>query len=179
MNAGRSTIVGIVIMGATLCLSGVSLAEQGSTASPEHHQAKIKLLQDAVAALQSSQPTLANALSAYATEEANEPAHTNVPILGTTSRDMVGGTTVEYKEDRAKVGKEAEEAAEKHEEANHAAHLKLLRDSAAALLTSHPDLAARLTKSADRMVKHMKQHAKEDMNEAGEKNKKPCSCRRA
>ena len=83
-------------------------------------------------------------MSAYASEEINEPAHTE--------------------------GKELEGAAEKRVEGNREVRLKLLRDSAAALQASHADLAADLTKAADRQAKQIKEDQKEDAKEAGEKN---------
>ena len=54
------------------------------------------------------------------------------------------------------------------------AHLKLLRDSAAALQSSHPGLAADLIKTADEKEKRMaeKKEGKEDTEEAEEKEGK-------
>ncbi len=108
---------------------GLSLSTSSiSFAHKEHDDAAfIKLLQDSATALQSSQPALAADLTKFANEEANE-----------------------------KEGKE--EPKEKNtpeRNASRAAHLKLLKDSASALQTSRPELAAELTKTADRKAKKM------------------------
>jgi len=60
--------------------------------------------------------------------------------------------------------KELEGKAEKEVEKRHEDHLKLLRDSATALQASRHDLAADLTKTADRKAKRMaeKKKGKED-----------------
>jgi len=113
-----------------------------SFAHEEHHEAFVKLLNDSAAALQSSHPDLAAGLTKFSNEEANEKE--------------------EKGEKKELEGKEEDEM---HE--HRAAHLKLLRDSAAALKASHPDLAADLTKKADRNEKKIKKHkeGKEDSKE--------------
>ncbi len=97
----------------------------GSVANSEHEKEKIKLLNDSAAALTQSNPALAAGLTKYAVQEANE--------------------MVEKSE-----GKKEEAKDEAMEQAQRAAHIKLLRDSAAALQAGHADLAERLTKMADR-----------------------------
>ncbi len=108
---------------------GLSFSSSSVLFAHEGHDdaAFVKLLQSSAAALQSSQPSLSADLTAFANEEANE-----------------------------KEGKE--EPKEKNtpeRQARRAAHLKLLRDSAAALQASKPELAAGLTKRADRTAKKM------------------------
>ncbi len=149
MKSLRSTFSGIAVFGAMLLLSGVLFAEQGSTVRKEHHQAKIKLLLDSAIALQQSHPELTKGLSDYANEEVKE------------SQDHKEGMGAH---------KESEGAAEKQVEGRRQAHIKLLRDSAAALQVSRPDLAADLTKAADHQVKHIKGEGQEDSKEVGEKN---------
>ena len=113
-----------------------------SFAHGKDHEAFVKLLNDSAMALQSSNPALAAELTKFSTEEANEKE--------------------ENGEKKELEGKEENEMHEHHE-----AHLKLLRDSAAALKASHPDLAADLTKKADRSEKKTKEHkeGKEDSKE--------------
>ena len=145
MNRLRSTVIAIAMFGVVLAVSGVSFADPMANAG--HHQAKIKLLQDSAAALQQSNPALAKKLTDYATQEMKE--------------------TQEHKEGTG-TGKEPAEANEKQSEENHQVHIKLLRDSAAALQASQPTLAADLTKSADRMSKKAMKAQKEDAKEKGE-----------
>jgi hypothetical protein len=85
----------------------------------------VKLLQDSAAALKVSKPALAADLTLFANEEANE----------------------------IKEGKEEPKENTPAKMASRAAHVKLLKDSAAALQTSHPDLAAALAKAASRKPK--------------------------
>ncbi len=133
MRSLKSLLIVVTVFGTVALLSGVSSAEMGSDAGKAaHHQAQVKLLQDSAAALQTSKPELAKELSAWATEEMNE-------------------------KEEVKGQEEKEEKAEKKSDAERQAHLKLLRDSALALQLSRPDLAADLTKSADRKEKRRKE----------------------
>ncbi len=143
MKSLKSLFAVVTVCGAVALLSGVSSAEMGSGAGKAHHQAQVKLLQDSAAALQTSNPDLAKKLSAWATDEMNE------------------------KEEKGH--EEMEGKAEKKSDEEHQARLKLLKDSAAALQASHPDLAKDLTKKANKMEKAVKKDAREDSKERGEK----------
>ena len=105
-----------------------------------HGQKKIKLLNDAATALQSSNPDLAAKLTAYANEEANE-------------------------KDEGK--KEMEGVAEADKKTQQVEHIKLLRDAAEALKATKPKLAARLTKMANRHEKKMMKKDKDEVKEGG------------
>ena len=85
----------------------------------------VKLLQSSASALQASQPALAADLTAFANEEANEKEGKEEPKEKNTPERL----------------------------ARRNAHMKLLKDSAAALQSSHPDLAAKLSKRAERIAK--------------------------
>lgn len=141
MKMLRNVVMGIAVFGVLMFLSGVSFADEGAKTAPEHHAAKVKLLQDSAAALAQSNPALSKGLTDYA--------------------------NAELKEKQEK--KEGEGKAEEQMEATRAAHIKLLRDAAAALQATHPDLAADLTKMADKHEKKMKDEEKKDSKEAGEK----------
>jgi hypothetical protein len=73
MKLLRVLVIGLVVAGAAVFLSGLACAEEGCTQGKKmHHEAKIKLLQDAATALQKSNPDLAKGLSDYADKEAKE-----------------------------------------------------------------------------------------------------------
>ncbi len=146
MKSLRSMLTVAVTLGALCLLSSVSFAEQSSATKQEHHQVKMKLLQDSAIALQVSHPELAKGLNEYVEEERKE------------SKEGMGAH------------KELEGATEKQAEAHRQAHLKLLRESAAALQGSHPNLASDLTKMADHQTKKMREEQKEDSKEQSEKN---------
>ena len=141
MKSLKSMFTVTATLGAMFLLSSVSSGEQGLATKQEHHQAKIKLLQDSATALQVAHPELAKGLKEYADEESKEP-----------------------KEQKEEMGahEELEGATEKQAEGRRQAHLKLLRESAAALQVSRPDLAADLTKMADHQAKKMRNEQKED-----------------
>ncbi len=124
----------------------VVLLSSTSFAEKGHEQRKIKLLNDAAEALKQSNPQLADGLTKFANEEAAE------------------------KEEKDDKKKEAEETKENNEK-QHAEHIQLLKDSAAALQSSHPELAEHLTKMANHMMKRMeeKKEDKEDSKEMEEK----------
>lgn len=126
MKLSRNVMLGFLVLGLSLSMSGVSFAH-------ENEAEFVKLLQSSAAALQTSQPALSADLTAFANEEAAEEKG-------------------EKKEDEKK---EKEERNTPERMARRIAHLKLLRDSAAALQASHPDLALKLTKRADRNAKRM------------------------
>ncbi len=107
---------------------------------------KIKLLNDSAAVLLQSNPKLSDGLTKFANEEA-----------------------AEKEEHEGK--KELEGAKEEEMEKHHVDRIQLLKDSAAALQASHPEMAESLTKMADHMAKRMaeKKEGKEDTKEAEEK----------
>ena len=113
----------------SVLVMNLSLSSASALFAHEGHDdaAFIKLLQSSASALQASQPALSTDLTAFANEEANEKEGKEEPKEKNTPERMARRT----------------------------AHLKLLRDSAAALQTSHPDLATQLTKRADRNAKKM------------------------
>ncbi len=132
-----------------LLVLGLGLSFSGiSYAHKENKEAFIKLLNSSATALQASRPDLAAGLTKWSNDEANE------------------------KEKDEK--KELEGKAEKEMHANREAHLKLLKESAAALQASNPSLAADLTKTANRKAKWIaeKKEGKEDTEEAEEKEGK-------
>ncbi len=139
MRLFKGMLMGVVVTGFMVLLSSVSYAKQG------HEQEKIKLLNDSAAALQVSNPWLAASLTKYANDEAQEVKEKN--------------------EGKKELESAKEEEMKKHREE----HIKLLRDAAAALQVSHPDLTTSLTKMADRHAKMMKKKDKEEKEEAGEK----------
>ncbi len=138
MRLFKGVVMGMVVTGFMVLLSSVSFAEEG------HGQEKIKLLNDSAAALQASNPALAASLTKYANDEAQEVKEKN-----------------EGK-------KELEGAKEEAMKAKRAENIKLLRDAAAALQVSHPEIAEHLTKMADRHAKRMTKEGKEEKEEAGE-----------
>ena len=129
MRLLKSAVMGIMVAVFMVLLSAASFAKQG------HEQEKIKLLNDSAAALQVSNPALADSLSKYANDEAQE--------------------VKEKKE-----GKKQMEGAEETMKMRRAERIKLLRDAAAALTASNPKLTERLTKMADRHEKMMKKENK-------------------
>ncbi len=138
----------IVITG--LVVLGLGLSFSGTSfAHKEDNRAFIKLMNDSAAALKASRPDLASELTKWSSEEANE------------------------KEEKGEK-KELEGKAEKEMHERREAHLKLLRDSAAALQQSNPSLAADLTKTANQKAKRMaeKKEGKEDTEEAEKKEGK-------
>ncbi len=147
MKLSKSTIV-FLLTGLVLSSSAVSFADQGSHKARE--EAFVKLLRDSAASLQASRPELAVGLTTIANEEAKE---------------------LQEGKEKMKPKKELEGKAEKEMKERHEGHLKLLRDSATALQASRPDLAADLTKTADRKARRMaeKKEGKEDTEKAEEK----------
>ena len=122
MNVLKGVVMGLVVV-------GFCMASAASFAADEtNDKDKIKTLNEAAAALQSSSPTLAASLTKYANEEAKEETN----------------ETTEKKGEK----KELEGAEEADMKKSHIEHIKLLQDSATALATAHPDLAKSLTSMA-------------------------------
>ena len=141
MRLLKGMVMGLAVTGFMVLLSSASFADEG-----HHGKDKIKLLNDSAAALMKSNPDLAASLTKYATEEAAE------------------------KEEKGKDKKELEGAQEEQMKARRAEHMKLFKDSAAALEKSNPDLAKHMSTMADHMAKRMaKKEEKEDKEEADEK----------
>ncbi len=146
MNAWRGMTMGLVVAGLMVSLPAVVLADPALHTARE--AAFVKLLRDSAGALQASHSDLAVGLTQLADEEAKElPA---------------GKTGMEHKPEVA-------EKVEAAMQARHEAHAKLLRDSAAALQASRPELSAELIKAADRNAKRMAAEYKEEAKEIREK----------
>jgi methylthioribose-1-phosphate isomerase len=145
MKSLRGILSVLLLIGLIVSLQTVSFAKQKDHKARE--EAFVKLLNDSSVSLKASRPDLAADLTKLADEEAKE---------------------LQEGKEGMKHKKELEGKAEKEMEGRREANLKLLRDSAAALQTSHPDLAADLTKTADRKAKRMaeKKEGKEDTKEA-------------
>ncbi len=111
----------------------------------EKEGAKIKILQDSAVALKQSNPTLSVGLTKFANEEMSEKQE-------------------KEEKNEVKEMKEPESMPGYRE-----AHIKLLKDSAVALQQSHPELAAELTKYADRKAKKTEEIKAKQMNEKNEK----------
>ncbi len=138
MKTLKGLVLGICVMGFVVLMSSVSFAEG------KHHKIDLNLIRNAAAALQATQPTLSAGLTKYADDEAKED--------------------LEKKGDKAEKEGVAEEKQEKEMKGQQEATIKLFKDSAAALLSTHPDLAASLTKSAEWKEKRLneKKEGKED-----------------
>ena len=139
MKSLRIIMVGLVVTGAVALLSSISFAEGGK------EQVKIKILNDAAMALQQSNPELAAGLIKFANQEATEKEAKN-----TGKKELEGG-----KEEGMNKG--------------YAKYIKLLRDSAAALKQSRPELALTLMQMADRSEKKMMKKEAEEKNEKEDK----------
>ncbi len=140
MKLLKGMILGLFVTGLTVFFSSASFAEEKNDA------AFIKLLKDSAAALQPSNPNFAANLTKFATEEENEKSE-------------------KEEKNEMKEKKEMEGMKGEREE-----HMKLLKDSAAALEQSHPDLAKELTKAADWRVKKMgKMEEKKEKEEMKDK----------
>ncbi len=138
--------MGVLAGGMLVAVPAVSFAEQAQHKA--HEAAFVKLLRDSAGALQTSRPELAAGLTQFVDDEAKE--------LQTGDERKTPKTEVEGK-------------AEQEMQGRHAAHVKLLKDSAAALHASRPELSVDLTKAADRTAKKLKAERKEDAKET-EKN---------
>jgi hypothetical protein len=76
MKLLRVLVIGLVVAGAAVFLSGLACAEEGCTQGKKmHHEAKIKLLQDAATALQKSNPDLAKGLQGMCEGKAKGKVH--------------------------------------------------------------------------------------------------------
>ncbi len=146
MQSARGLVVGVVAASVMIAVPAVWCADQ--VQHKERKAAFVKLLKDSAGALQVSRPELAASLTKFADDEAKE---------------LQAGT--EEKKPKTELEGKAEQEMQDRREA----HVKLLRDSAAALLASRPELSADLTKAADRMAKKLKAAQKEDTKET-EKN---------
>jgi hypothetical protein len=144
MKVFGKMVMGAVALSAVLFLSGLSFAadEAAKPMVQEHHAAKIKLLQDAAAALLATQPALSKELSDYAAMESKEAA---------------GG------------GEEASATPGSQMKENRATHVKMMKDAAAALETTRPDLAAELTKMVEKHQKMMAAGEKKETSAAADK----------
>lgn len=154
MKSLRTVVIGFVVLGIVVFLSGVSFAQEmpvvgkDSSVRKAKHEARIKLLQDSAEALQQTNPDLAKKLSDLVNEDANR------------SKEQLKG-------DKGKVVKDSPEWKAKHE-----ARVQLFKDAAAALQSTHPDLAKSLEEMTTARQKTEMQKATEEKNEkegAGEK----------
>ena len=146
MKSWRRITMGVVAAGAMMTVPAISFAKQGQ--HKEREATFVKLLRDSAGALRTSHPELAAGLTQFADDEAKE--------VHAGNEGKAPKTEVEGK-------------AEQEIQSRQAAHVKLLRDAAAALHASRPELSADLTKAADRTAKKLKAAQKEDAKET-EKN---------
>jgi molecular chaperone GrpE (heat shock protein) len=135
MRIAGKLLFALTVLGVIIFLSNVSFAEG------KHSEAFIKLLNDSSIALMQTNPTLSAGLTKFAKDEIAEKQE-------------------KEEKNEVKENKEPEAMAGVRE-----AHIKLLKDSAAALQQTHPDLAAELTKYADRKEKKMEKAKTKQMNE--------------
>ena len=135
MKSLKTMMTGLVVTGAVVLLSSISFGAEGKG------QVKIKNLNDAAVVLQQSNPGLAAGLTKFANQEAVE------------------------KEEKNEEKKEPEGTKEEGMKKGHVEHIKLLRDSAAALKQSHPELALSLSEMADRSEKKRVNKEAEEKNE--------------
>jgi len=135
MKSLKTMTTGLAVTGAIVLLSSISFAAEGK------EQVKIKSLNAAAVALQQSNPGLAAGLTKFANQEAAE------------------------KEEKNEEKKEPEGAKEEGTKKGHVEHIKLLRDSAAALKQLHPELALVLLEMADRSEKKKMNKEAEEKNE--------------
>jgi hypothetical protein len=123
MKVARKTFFGLAVVGIAVFISGLSFAQMAPAAGEDasvkqaRHDAKIKLLQDSAAALQTVNPDLSKRLSDLVNEDANKSKGQLVSGKEKTAKD-----TMEWK-------------------AKHEAKMLLYKDAAEALAVSHPDLA--------------------------------------
>jgi hypothetical protein len=139
MKLARNVVIGIAVLVAVICLSGLSFAEEGHhkwKENMENDTAKIKLMKDSAAALQKTNPDLAKGLSDWAAGEEKEMQ--------------------EWKEQKAK----------------HEAKTKLLNDSALALEKTNPDLAKGLKEMAEKKQKGKVREMMEEKKEKEEPGEK-------
>lgn len=91
---------------------------------------KFKMLMESAEALSKSNPELSAKLTQYVTEEKSEKVEKGKKETGESKVEQMKRSRVQ--------------------------HIKLFREAAAALKTSHPKLAHRLTAKADHLEEHMK-----------------------
>src|SRR4030043_1789340 len=73
MKPLRVIVIGLVVVGVAIFLSGLAFAEEEcKPGKMMNHEAKVKLLQDSAAALQKSNPDLAKGLTDYADKAAKK-----------------------------------------------------------------------------------------------------------
>ena len=132
MKLLKSMAVGLFVVGLIAFLATASFAKD------KYPEAFIKTLNDSAVALQKSNPDLAKGLTEFAKEEESEKLE-------------------KEEKNEAKEMNEPEAMKGRKE-----AHIKLLKDSAAALQKSHPDLAKELTKHADRKSKKSEGNKEDD-----------------
>ena len=116
MKLLKGMVLGLFAASFVMLLSSVSFAEE------KNPEAFVKLLKDSAMALQQSNPALSDKLIKFAKEEAKEKMEKEEK-----------NEAEETKEPKGMKGHEEE-------------HMKLLKDAAAALQQSNPDLTAELTK---------------------------------
>jgi hypothetical protein len=154
MKSLRTILIGLTVLGITVFLSGASFAQEtpavgkDPAARQARHEARIKVLQDSAAALQQSDPILSTDLIKFANDEISEKQE-------------------KEEKNEVKEMKEPESMPGYRE-----AHIKLLKDSAAALQQSHPDLAKSLEEMAAAKHKTKMQKASEEKNEKEEVGEK-------
>ncbi len=139
MGLSKGIMLGFIVAGIFVVSSSVS------SAAETKDEAFVKLLKDSAAVLQKSNPEIAGRLSRFSNEEANEDA----------------------KEKNDEIN-EKDEKTDQTKDSDREEHKKLLRDAAAALKQSHPDLAQSLTKSVDQE----KKDDNEDQEETDEKDER-------
>lgn len=150
MKLVRNVFFGLVVVGVMVFVSGVSFAETAtsavtpaaandvSAAKKAKHEARIKLLQDSAAALQTTNPVLAMKLT-----------------------DIVNGQSKEKAEgSKEKLAKDSPEWKAKHD-----ARIQLYKDAATALQATRPDLAKGLMDMTVPKQKTEMQKAAEEKNE--------------
>ena len=85
----KNVLVGAAAVGMVTLFSGASFAQGTQAPVKAHHEAKMKLLQDSAAALQQTNPDLANKLNDLVKEEAAELAILETYLPKLMSRDDV------------------------------------------------------------------------------------------
>ena len=143
MKSWRVIVIGLTAA-ILMSLPAVSSADMEKK---EGDETFVKLLRDSAAALQASDEDLAAGLTDFADEEARE---------------------LQGKDEKIGAENEAEEDDKEEMNEHRQAHFDILRDAAISLETSHPELAADLTKAAERTGKKIEEVQKEEAHEIPE-----------
>jgi hypothetical protein len=147
MKTWKGLILGVGVAGLVVFLSSAAFAEG------KHHKMEVDVFRKAAVALEATHPDLAAGLTKYADEKAREK--------------------LEKKGHKAEKEGVAEEKEEREMKGQYEADIKLFKESAAALKAIHPDLAEKLTKSAEWKEKKLKDKKEDKEEEAKEmKHKK-------